>query len=88
MHYKYLGMDYERGRQHGLYFVMSLSHIEMCLREGYALYQTGSTSYAFKRRLGSTLHPVYLYFRHRNPVMNRGIAAYMALASLKGAQQS
>src|SRR5664279_6266329 len=80
MHYKYLGMDYARGRLHGLYFIMSLSHIDICLRDGFSIYQTGSTSYAFKQRLGSRLQPVFLYFRHRNPVLNWLIGRYMALA--------
>ncbi len=83
MHYKYLGMDYERGRRHGLYFIMSLTHIETCLREGYTIYQTGCTSYPFKQRLGSTLHPVWLYFRHRNPVLNWVVSRLMAWLSVK-----
>jgi hypothetical protein len=83
MHYKYLGMDYERGRPHGLYFIMSLSHVEMCLREGYRIYQTGSTSYAFKQRLGSTLNPVYLYYRHRNRAINWAIRKFMHELSVK-----
>ncbi len=83
MHYKYLGMDYERGRRHGLYFIMSLSHVEMCLREGYTTYQTGCTSYAFKQRLGSTLHPVYLYYRHRNRLVNWVLCKLMARLSAK-----
>jgi hypothetical protein len=83
MHYKYLGMDYERGRRHGLYFIMSLSHIEMCLRDGYTIYQTGCTSYAFKQRLGSELHPTYLFFRHRNPLVNWLISKLMAKLSVK-----
>jgi len=86
MHYKYLGMDYERGRPHGLYFIMSLSHIEICLRDGYTIYQTGCTSYAFKQRLGSTLHPLFLYFRHRNRLVNRVICALMAKLSVKPEQ--
>jgi hypothetical protein len=81
MHYKYLGMDYERGRAHGLYFIMSLSHIDICLRDGYSIYQAGPTAYAFKQRLGSTLQPVNLYFRHHNPVLNWFIVRYLALAS-------
>jgi hypothetical protein len=86
MHYKYLGMDYERGRRHGLYFIMSLSHIEMCLRDGFTIYQTGCTSYAFKQRIGSTLHPVYLFFRHRNSVVNFAICKLMAKLSVKPKQ--
>jgi hypothetical protein len=83
MHYKYLGMDYERGRRHGLYFIMSLSHIEMCLRDGYRIYQTGCTTYAFKQRLGSALHPVYLYYRHRNPIVNWVLRRLMERLSVK-----
>jgi hypothetical protein len=86
MHYKYLGMDYERGRKHGLYFIMSLSHIEICLRDGYTIYQTGCTSYAFKQRLGSTLQPVFLHFRHRNPIVNRVVCRLMAKLSVKPEQ--
>ena len=86
MHYKYLGMDYERGRPLGLYFIMSLSHIEMCLRDGYTTYQTGCTTYEFKQRLGSRLHPVFLYFRHRNPIVNWAIARMMAGLSVKPEQ--
>jgi hypothetical protein len=83
MHYKYLGMDYERGRRHGLYFIMSLSHVEMCLREGYRIYQTGSTSYAFKQSLGSKLDLVYLYYRHRNPVINWALCKLMAAITVQ-----
>jgi len=83
MHYKYLGMDYERGRPHGLYFIMSLSHVEMCLRDGYTIYQTGCTTYEFKQRLGSVLHPVYLYYRHRNPLINWVLRKMMAELSVK-----
>jgi len=83
MHYKFVGMDYERGRSHGLYFIMSLTHIEMCLRHGYRWYQTGSTTYAFKQRLGSSLKPLFLHFRHRNHILNRIIQVLMARLSVK-----
>jgi hypothetical protein len=86
MHYKYLGMDYDRGRPLGLYFIMSLSHIEMCLRDGYTIYQTGCTTYEFKQRLGSALHPVFLFFRHRNPLVNWAISKMMATLSVKPEQ--
>ncbi|MGC1817490.1 MAG: GNAT family N-acetyltransferase [Casimicrobiaceae bacterium] len=83
MHAKYLGMDYERGRPYGLYFFMVLSLVELCLRDGYTLCQTGCTTYAFKQRLGSTLHPVFLYYRHRNAAVNWGVRALMARLSVK-----
>jgi Acetyltransferase (GNAT) domain len=86
MHYKYLGMDYDRGRPLGLYFIMSLSHIEMCLRDGYSIYQTGCTTYEFKQRLGSALHTVFLFFRHRNPILNWALRKLMAIFSVKPEQ--
>jgi uncharacterized protein len=86
MHYKYVGMDYDRGRPLGLYFFMSLTHIEMCLRDGYSIYQTGSTTYEFKQRLGSTLHTVSLFFRHRNPILNWILRKLMRIFSVKPEQ--
>jgi hypothetical protein len=61
---------------------MSLSHIELCLRDGYRIYQTGSTSYAFKQRLGSELVPVRLYYKHRNPLINWCLCRFMAATSV------
>jgi hypothetical protein len=78
---KYLGMDYARSYKYGLYFVMMLNHIEICVRDGYTLYQTGQSSYDFKKRLGSTLIPTYIYFRHRHPVMNWLLSILMRMVS-------
>lgn len=74
---KYLGMDYAKSRKYGLYFVMMLNHIDICIRDGYTIYQTGQSAYDFKARLGSRLIPTSIYFRHRNPVMNRLLAMIM-----------
>ena len=78
---KYLGMDYSRSRQYGLYFAMILNHIDICVRDGYTLYQTGQSSYNFKERIGSTLIPTYIYFRHRNRILNRMLSLLMRLVS-------
>ena len=78
---KYLGMDYARARKYGLYFVMMLHHVGICVRDGYTVYQTGPSSYDFKERMGSALIPTYLYFRHRNPVINRALAAIMRVVA-------
>jgi hypothetical protein len=86
MHYKFVGMDYDRGRPLGLYFIMSLNHIEMCLRDGYSVYQTGSTTYEFKQRLGSSLRPMFLFFQHRNPAVHWALSRIMALLSVKPEQ--
>src|ERR1035437_6377263 len=71
---KYLGMDYAKSRRYGLYFAMLLNHIEICIRDGYTLYQTGQSSYAFKQKIGSELAPTYIYFRHRQPLLNAILA--------------
>jgi len=78
---KYMGMDYARSRKYGLYHAMMLNHIEICMRDGYTRYQTGATSYEFKKRIGSTLIPTYIYFRHRGPVMNRIFSMLMKTVS-------
>lgn len=78
---KYLGMDYAAARRYGLYFVMMLNHIEICIRDGYTSYQTGSSSYDFKERLGSILIPTYIYFRHRNKFANRALALLMRIVA-------
>ncbi|MEO7728079.1 MAG: GNAT family N-acetyltransferase [Burkholderiales bacterium] len=78
---KYLGMDYARAPKYGLYFVMMLNHVDICVRDGYTVYQTGASSYDFKQRLGSRLIPAYIYFRHRNPLIHRMLALLMKLVA-------
>jgi hypothetical protein len=78
---KYMGMDYSRSRKYGLYYAMVLNHIEICVRDGYTRFQTGPSSYGFKERVGSVLIPTYIYFRHRNPVMNWMLSMVMRAVS-------
>ena len=63
-------------------------HIEerVCLRDGYTIDQTGCTTYEFKQRLGSALHTVFLFFRHRNPMLNWALRKLMAIFSVKPEQ--
>lgn len=74
---KYLGMDYAKAHRYGLYFAMLLNHIDICIRDGYEVYQTGQSSYAFKQKIGSALLPSYIYYRHRNPLLNALLALLM-----------
>ncbi len=80
---KYLGMDYARARRYGLYFVMLLNQIDICVRDGYTIYQTGQSAYDFKVRLGSRLIPTFIYFRHRNPLMHKVLTAIMRMAAYR-----
>lgn len=70
MVFRYIGMDYERNRKYGLYFLLFLKGIEVCLREGLTEMECGPTSYDFKRRLGCELVPTFVYYRHANPALH------------------
>jgi hypothetical protein len=66
MMHKYVGMDYERNRQHRLYFALFLKAIDICIRDGLTKLDTGVTAYDFKRHLGSRMQPTWIYYRHNN----------------------
>lgn len=66
----YLGMDYLRNQQYGLYYLICLKCIETCLRDGYQQLELGVTSYHFKLLLGAQLIETQLYYRHSNPLMH------------------
>jgi len=61
------------GRDHNLYFLSWFTNIRLCLEMGLTRYQSGQAAYANKLRLGSGLIPTTLYFRHRNPLLNRAL---------------
>ncbi len=68
--FKYVGMDYQRSREYGLYYALCLKGIDICLRDGYRRLELGVTSYHFKRLLGSELVETSIYYRHSNPLLN------------------
>src|SRR5450830_959100 len=67
---KYIGLDYALCRQYNLYFLSWAHNIEMCIRDGFHTYQSGQAAYETKIRLGSKLEQTYIFFRHRNPLIN------------------
>ena len=67
---KYIGMDYLHNRQYGLYYVMCLKAIEVCLHDGYRQLELGVTSYHFKHLLGGQQTETSVYFRHNNRYVN------------------
>lgn len=67
---RYLGLDYERSHEYGLYFVLFLKAIELCVRDGYTELESGATSYDFKRRIGSDIVETSVYYRHNNPLLH------------------
>lgn len=68
--FAYVGMDYRRSRDYGLYYALCLKGIEACIRDGHRRMELGVTSYHFKRLLGGRLIETSLYFRHGNPLLN------------------
>ncbi len=67
---KYLGMNYEKGKAHGLYFAMMTRIVKIAVRDGYKTIDFGVSGYSFKKWLGCRLMPTFVYFRHAHPVAN------------------
>lgn len=85
---KYIGMDYDPARRANLYFVSWLHNIEMCIRDGLHTFQSGQGAYATKKRLGAELEMTWIYFRHRNPVLNLGFRALGRILAYANFDQS
>ena len=68
---KYIGMHQELAQKYNIYFLSWLHNIEMCIRDGFHTFQSGQASYETKIRLGATLTPTSIFFRHRNIFLNQ-----------------
>jgi predicted N-acyltransferase len=78
---KYFLMDAARGRALNLYFVSWFTNVRLCLERGLTRYRSGQAAYENKLRLGSDLTRTSIYFRHRNPVLNRVMRLFAPLFS-------
>lgn len=67
---KYIGMRYPAAREHNLYFVNWMAMVRFCRERGITWMQPGQTSYKQKVRLGCKLKRSFVYFKHRNPLIN------------------
>ncbi len=67
---KYIGRKHPEARDNNLYFVGWMDNVRFAQKHGYKMLQSGQTAYGEKLRLGSRLESSYIYFRHRNPVLN------------------
>jgi hypothetical protein len=67
---KYLGMRYPEGPLNDLYVRSWMENVRYCLQHGCRRLQTGQTAYDLKLRLGSTLEPRMIFFRHRSRLVN------------------
>ena len=67
---KFFVMRGEEGRRLNLYFLSWFENIAHCLQHKLSHYHSGQAGYETKLRLGSNLHPSWMGFRHRNPILH------------------
>lgn len=67
---KFIGFSLPRARTFNLYVLSWMTNVRYCIAHGIPILQTGQTGYAMKLRLGSELRRNWIFFRHRNPVIN------------------
>lgn len=79
---KFLGMDYAVAREYNLYFYTWIENVRRCIDLKLALYQSGQGLHALKRRLGSRLSANWLWYRHRNRVVDAVLALVERIARL------
>ena len=79
---KFLGMDYALARDYNLYFVTWFENVRYCIARGLPLYQSGQGLHREKLRLGSRLSVNWLWYRHRNRVLDATFATLEKLARL------
>lgn len=84
---KFFGMDYAAGREHNLYYVSWMENVRYCIEHGLAHYQSGQGLEREKLRLGSRLTPNWLWYRHRNRVVDRVFATFEHAFQLEQADQ-
>ncbi|MBS0211900.1 MAG: GNAT family N-acetyltransferase [Proteobacteria bacterium] len=71
---KYIGMDYAVARELNLYYVSWLENVRYAIEHGIPMYQSGQGLAEEKQRLGCTLQPNSLWYRHRNRIVDRTMA--------------
>ncbi|CAN7458360.1 GNAT family N-acetyltransferase [Rhizobium rhizogenes] len=84
---KFFCMDGEVGRPYNLYFLSWFTNLRYCLEHGIGRYQSGQAYYENKVRLGSKLTANTMFFRHRNPVLQKILRLVSPLLSTDEAGQ-
>ena len=85
---KFFGMDYASGRAHNLYYLSWMENVRYCIENGIGRYQSGQGLEHEKQRLGSRLVPNWLWYRHRNRIVDRVFAAVERVFSLDAAEEA
>ena len=79
---KFLGMDYAVAREYNLYFYTWIENVRRCIDLKIGQYQSGQGLHALKRRLGSGLSANWLWYRHRNRIIDAIFALVERIARL------
>lgn len=79
---KFLGMDYAFAHEHNLYFCTWFENVRYCIQHRIPLYQSGQGLHVVKRRLGSRLETNWLWYRHRNRVLDAILSIVERVARL------
>jgi predicted N-acyltransferase len=79
---KFLGMDYACARDYNLYFCTWFENVRYCIDHRIPTYQSGQGMHAVKKRLGSRLSANWLWYRHRNRILDAILALVERLARL------
>jgi predicted N-acyltransferase len=67
---KFLGMDYAVAREYNLYFFTWFENVRYCIAHAVPVYQSGQGLHREKLRLGSKLTANWLWYRHRNHLLD------------------
>jgi predicted N-acyltransferase len=67
---KFLGMDYAVAREYNLYFFTWFENVRYCIAHALPVYQSGQGLHREKLRLGSKLTANWLWYRHRNRLLD------------------
>lgn len=79
---KFFGMDYAVARKYSLYYVSWMENVRYCLTHRIPVYQSGQGLHHEKLRLGSRLAANWLWYRHRNRLLDRIFAVLERLFRL------
>lgn len=79
---KFLGMDYSVAREYNLYFYTWFENVRWCIEHRVPVYQSGQGLHREKLRLGSRIEANWIWYRHRNRLIDRILAALEGLARL------
>jgi predicted N-acyltransferase len=75
MHNVYIGFDYERNKQHRIYFNLFEESVRLAIARQCRVAYFGQTSYDFKGRMGAAPFALTAYMKHRLGRVHAGLLA-------------